>query len=131
MKDTIEKCVDCGEKYIKKHVSQIRCKECQRKHDIEKQAEKNEAKRKRTYAPHIKDPNVCKKTKTCKYGGKTGGIRICDYLEITGTRRGCPVQNCEKYTSTIPVAAAQRKVFLGLIPLASIGAMITIPSGIF
>ena len=39
MKDTIEICIDCGEKYVKKHPSQKRCKECQRKHDKELHAE--------------------------------------------------------------------------------------------
>lgn len=97
MKDTVEKCVDCGEKYVKKHANQIRCKECQQKHNKELHSEAGKRRRKTLYAPHVKDPNVCKKIKTCKYGGKTGGIRICDYLGITGERRGCPVQNCEKY----------------------------------
>ena len=97
MKDTIEKCVDCGETYVKKHPNQIRCKECQRKHDKEVHSEAGKRRRKIKYAPYVKDPHVCKKIKTCKYGGKMGGIPICNYLDIKKERRGCPVQNCEKY----------------------------------
>ena len=45
----------------------------------------------------MKKVTVCKKTRSCRYGGKMGGIRICDYYEITGTRRPCPVQDCTEY----------------------------------
>lgn len=97
MKDTIEICIDCGEKYIKKHPSQKRCKECQRKHDKEIHGEAGKRRKKIKYAPHIKDPYTCKKTKTCIYGGTAGSLHICNYLEITGKPRGCPVQNCKEY----------------------------------
>ena len=97
MKDTVENCVDCGEKYVKRHPNQTRCKECQRKHDKELHSEAGKRHRKIKYAPIIKDPHICKKTKTCVYGGKMGGTNICDFYEKTGTRRPCPVEDCTMY----------------------------------
>jgi hypothetical protein len=43
------------------------------------------------------DPNVCKKVKTCKYGGIAGALRICNYMEIVGHKRPCEVENCSEY----------------------------------
>ncbi len=40
---------------------------------------------------------ICKKMKTCIYGGKMGGIPICNYLSITGKRRPCPAGKCTVY----------------------------------
>ena len=97
MKDTIEICIDCGEKYIKKHPSQKRCKECQLKHDKELHAEAGKRRNKIKYAPIVRNPHTCKKAKTCIYGGTTGGLHICDYMAKTGRPRGCPVQDCKRY----------------------------------
>lgn len=36
--------------------------------------------------------------KTCLYGSTFNGcIRYCDYLCMTGERRGCPSSACDKY----------------------------------
>lgn len=35
----------------------------------------------------------------CIYAGKAGTTPICDYLEITGARRGCPTEACTKFES--------------------------------
>lgn len=40
--------------------------------------------------------SLCKR-KECKYRMKTSGMYTCDYMLITGHRRGCPVENCNKY----------------------------------
>lgn len=39
----------------------------------------------------------CKKMKSCRYGGKMGGIPICNYLSLTGKRRPCPPDKCTEY----------------------------------
>ena len=38
---------------------------------------------------------LCKK-KDCRYMAKQN-LKTCDYILITGKRRGCPVENCDKY----------------------------------
>ncbi len=38
-----------------------------------------------------------KKCKTCIYRSREGTPRNCDYILVTGKRRGCPVEKCEKY----------------------------------
>lgn len=44
--------------------------------------------------------DICKK---CKYhfGADGGGILCCDYLEMTGKRRNCPVGFCDKFEPII------------------------------
>ncbi len=37
-----------------------------------------------------------RKCKTCKYRGENDK-NGCDYIYITGHRRGCPVEECDKY----------------------------------
>lgn len=46
-----------------------------------------------------KEPVICTEAiaKKCYYGGKTGGSRICDYLEIEGHRRPCKHEACTEY----------------------------------
>ena len=44
-----------------------------------------------------KDPNVCPKKKSCMFGGRMGGIDICNFMEIKGYSRPCPVKNCTEY----------------------------------
>lgn len=35
--------------------------------------------------------------KNCKYHGKKKGEATCDYISITGHRRGCSIPECTKY----------------------------------
>ena len=37
------------------------------------------------------------KLKKCYYGGKAGGVNICDYLGVTGHMRQCSAQACTEY----------------------------------
>ena len=38
---------------------------------------------------------ICKR-KDCRYMAKTN-LPTCDYMLMTGMRRGCPVKGCTKY----------------------------------
>lgn len=40
---------------------------------------------------------VCNKMQTCIYGGKMGGVPICNYLLLVGKRRPCPPDKCTVY----------------------------------
>lgn len=94
MKPIPKKCVDCGNTFPQKHPQQVRCPECQKVHIrvMSKEYKKKHAK------PAIhKDKNECSRVKSCKYGGKAGGILFCDYLAIMDKRRPCPVQGCTEY----------------------------------
>ena len=46
-----------------------------------------------------KKPIGCteEKMKRCYYGGKAGGINICDYIGVTGHMRQCMAQACTEY----------------------------------
>ena len=44
-----------------------------------------------------KDPNECRKIESCIYGGRSGSLLLCDYLEIMGHKRPCPVEGCTVY----------------------------------
>ena len=36
--------------------------------------------------------------RTCKYCTViSGNLPVCDYLSMTGSRRGCPPEQCDKY----------------------------------
>ena len=37
------------------------------------------------------------KCKTCQYRGAATGMTGCDYYLITGKRRGCSVEKCDKH----------------------------------
>lgn len=73
-------------------------------YNIYKQQQREEKKKanagKKAAALQYADPNVntglCKKT-DCKYGSRTSGLHVCDYMLITGKRRGCPVEDCKRY----------------------------------
>jgi len=49
------------------------------------------------YDNHIVDNERCK---ACKFFNSN--LIICDYLERTGTIRGCPIENCEKFERADP-----------------------------
>lgn len=87
-------CVDCGKTFTAKHLRQVRCPDCQKVRTRERQSE---YRKERNKSLHKHDPNDCRKKKSCKYSGRAGGVPICDYLEKTGERRGCPVEGCTKY----------------------------------
>lgn len=117
-------CVVCGKKYIKskrKDSSNCCSKNCYLKYkrrseeglpisneefDKGKAERRKEATIKRTENQALgylskgdKDACLCKK-KDCVYIAQTN-LPTCDYFLKTGTRRGCPVENCDKYISRI------------------------------
>lgn len=91
-----KKCIDCGNVFVSKHAQQVRCPTCQKIHVKNMQSEYKKHKRE-TFQKKEADPNECVRKATCKYSGKASGMLICNYLEITGRRRGCPVKECTKY----------------------------------
>ena len=89
-------CTVCGKRFIAKNYNSIRCFECQAKHKAQQEREKRQ--RRRDEKNKGKDTrNICRKMKTCKYGIKTGGIYICDYLAQEGRKRPCPAGQCTEY----------------------------------
>ena len=95
MAKEIKRCMDCNRDFISDRKNQVRCPECQEAH---KRAISNAWKnKKRDKCKPAPDPNECKRKGSCIYAGKMSGIPFCNYLSITGERRGCPVQGCTKY----------------------------------
>lgn len=94
MREAYRKCRSCGKVFLSKHPQQVRCPDCQRVHVKELQRKYQKEKEKIQPTP---DPNECSRKKSCKYGSRSGGLWLCDYLAITGEMRGCPVQGCTKY----------------------------------
>lgn len=86
------KCVDCGKEFIAKNPRLVRCPECRPSYNME-QSKKWHEENKET----AQSSSVCKKIRTCYYGGSMGAVDICDYLAITGTRRPCPAGDCVMY----------------------------------
>lgn len=90
------KCVDCGKLFQKKSHQMVRCRECQairrKKQDKKYRGTKKESDL--SYDPRI---SLCKRVKSCKYGTRTSGFDICDYIGMEGHSRGCPVEGCTKY----------------------------------
>ena len=39
-------------------------------------------KKRKSVSKEGKDPNVCMKTESCIYGGRSGGLSLCDYLAV-------------------------------------------------
>lgn len=92
------KCSMCGVEVLKKHPKTTRCPSCQTKYHSKKAAEKQ----KRLRAAQGRSNQVhrsteCKKTKICRYGSNVGALDICNYMEIVGHSRGCPVENCKEF----------------------------------
>ena len=95
-------CVDCGKKFVAKNYNSVRCYECQGIHKAKTEKERKKAKKAKSLIivgdySKKNDPNICRRTVSCKYGGRMGGIKICNYLEVTGERRPCPVKDCVVY----------------------------------
>lgn len=103
-------CVDCGKTFLAKSGRAVRCIDCRIEHDRLRANERARERYQRDRVsvaptrsikpkkkPTVKDPNECKRIKSCVYGGKMGGTPICDYLEIMGERRPCPVKDCSVY----------------------------------
>ena len=99
-------CVDCGNEFIAKSPKSTRCLECRlvrekerkRKYDSERYTEVKELRHKAKQKKEADDKNICKRRKSCYYGGKAGAEYICDYLAITGVRRPCPAgSECVMY----------------------------------
>lgn len=98
--ERIRKCKDCGKPYTQRNYNQVRCAECQKKYAAEKVKQRKDDKLRRTdYRAWVEkhDPNVCRKVKKCKYGLLCGGIWICNYREIVGHKRPCPVKDCTEF----------------------------------
>lgn len=115
-------CVDCGKEYIATSPNSVRCVDCRAtyrtrymkkwsKERYKREREAIIAERKALGLPEklkpgpksgskpkkIKDPNECKKTRQCIYGDKVGGMCICNYMEIVGHKRPCPVKGCTEF----------------------------------
>lgn len=95
------KCVDCGKEFIAKQNKSVRCHDCRLTYNRKWQrewAEKKRAGEIKLKRPKKDDPNICDRIETCYYGGFAGPIHICDYLEITKTKRPCkPGEECVMY----------------------------------
>ena len=115
-------CIVCGKKYIKskrKDASDCCSKPCYLKYKRRSEEglpisdeEFNKGKAERRKEATIKrtqnqgfgylargDVNACRcKKKDCLYIAQTS-LPTCDYFLKTGTRRGCPVESCDKYIS--------------------------------
>lgn len=72
-------CIDCGREFICKNPRSVRCPECRAQYKME-QSKKWHEENKET----AQSSSICKKIRTCYYGGSMGAIDICDYLAITG-----------------------------------------------
>lgn len=86
-------CPDCGKPFERKAPSQVRCHECQSARRRAIDQERYEAKKAQKKK---KDAYVCRR-KACKYHTPTGYDYSCNYILVTGHRRGCPVDGCTKY----------------------------------
>lgn len=103
-------CESCGKAFKRTGPRQIRCPECAeelnrlkakqryREKAAKKKLEKERCMMDREPAGQKANNHTseCKKN-DCIYKATAGGIKICDYLGITGELRGCPVQGCTKY----------------------------------
>lgn len=47
------------------------------------------------------------KCKTCKFGCRTSGMDICQYILIMGHSRGCEPQHCDKYIRGAKIKAPE------------------------
>lgn len=99
-----KKCIDCGKVFTAKHPKTVRCMDCRYKHHLETVKKNNKARseakteaREKKRKKKERDPNICKKIKSCYYGGYMGAERICDYLGKTGVRRPCKAGECYFY----------------------------------
>lgn len=90
--NTVGKCIDCGNAFVKNAEWQIRCPECQKKYRADmfhkRYLKKKEAKKKRSEEDAVYrngHRQVCTYAKQCFYGGReTGG---CSYIIETGRSR--------------------------------------------
>lgn len=92
------KCVDCGKEFIAKHARSVRCPDCRVIHNRE-QAKKWLADNRKSEPkePPGRNPDICTKAGSCKYGIKVYGMKCCDYLAITGHKRPCRAGECTVY----------------------------------
>ena len=56
-------------------------------------------------AENLYKGDLCKKKADCHYGIKINGMWICNYLAMTGARRECEADKCDKF---IPTMSANR-----------------------
>ena len=94
------RCDVCGKVYTQKNALQVRCAECQKKYaKVRAKERKLERLKKTDWQAWVEkyDPSVCRKVKKCEYGLLCGGIWICNYLEIKGTKRPCPAKDCTEF----------------------------------
>lgn len=95
-------CPVCGKSFEgvgRQKYCSVKCRsvEMSRRANPKKKPEKKQAAVNKP-VPASADPvSVC--PKDCKYLGKSGSVKMCDYLLITGMPRECDVRpgGCEKY----------------------------------
>lgn len=93
----LTECADCGKLFPQKNPNQKRCAECQKRHNLKMQAEYYALRREQKEAAERKKKNICRKTKSCVYGGRFNNAGCCDYILITGKKRPCPAGDCKVY----------------------------------
>ena len=114
----IKKCIDCGKEFVCKNARSVRCIDCRVIYNKEMMRQyklqiKEDAEKKKAEMPVVKEEkpkpvkakpkkvvdnsNICKKIKSCYYGGKMGAEHICDFLSKTGSRRPCKAGECYFY----------------------------------
>lgn len=72
-----------------------------------------------------------KRCKRCRYRGPKGGMQLCDYILITGHRRGCSIAKCDKFEPgkrvgvseppNSPIQRKRRAVRKRTVPLTPLG----------
>lgn len=105
---TAADCIECGQQFTKRVARQVRCPECQRKRTAERHRANSAARYARLKGlaampsgiPAKKsraglcDAKTCAK---CVYSCMVSNSLACDYLGVTGERRGCPAgAGCDK-----------------------------------
>lgn len=91
------KCVDCGKEFICKNPRSVRCLDCREVYHKEQVRQYKQKEKEAELKTTTDDLNICKKIKSCYYGGYMGAEHICDYLGKTGVRRPCKAGECYFY----------------------------------
>lgn len=98
-------CEYCGKPYQKKAPHQKYCEECRdearRRDNKARRRQKLAEARKEQETRQVKKDNLCKKVRTCIYGqylyDAYTSAMYCNYIGITGHRRGCKPSECKNY----------------------------------
>ena len=93
----MKRCTKCGrelpdeEFYMRRGKRAARCKDCM------KDYQKKNYKRKKREKKKTNGSRRCERCVYRTYIGESEQEIACYYIEHTGHRRGCPVENCDKY----------------------------------